>query len=126
MKIITKGVLPEDREDNYSGICINCGCHVNFSSKEANAGPGPVSIKCPTTGCSHNIVGRNIDAFTQLGKDLLERYKSATNYFTYDPGPLDPRYLERPLPGNPFIRTEPYRGPLPQPWCSSEPIAKDL
>lgn len=60
MKVVTEGVLPENKP--MHGTCANCGCVVECTRAEAGLGKpkkGKVAadpeVKCPTKGCGNTI-----------------------------------------------------------------------
>ena len=107
MKIISKGVLPEDRDEKLEGTCPNCLCKVQFTSKEAENREGNFGIQCPTKGCEHYIVGQKVT--DDIWKAVEKRIRDKEDRPPYCP----PVYLPT-HPVNPF-----YRGanPAPDSYC---------
>ena len=54
MKIIKPGVVPQKENWVYTGICANCGCHIEAHKGELDLYPLP-RISCPTEGCFTKI-----------------------------------------------------------------------
>lgn len=107
MKIISKGVLPEDRDEKLEGTCLNCLCKVQFTSKEAENREGNFGILCPTKGCDHYIVGQkpSVNYWEIYEKIRKERIDPPTSPFYPPIYPVDPFYeipkpsMPRPCPG---------------------------